>query len=242
MIPWLEDDMPFPPVQQALSAADGASGLLAASGHLSPQRLLDAYRHGIFPWYSDGQPVLWWSPDPRMVLYTDRLICSTSLKKSAGKISRSMRDGGPWQIRFDSEFEAVMRACARPRALQDGTWITEPIIAAYTALHRRGYAHSSELWRGDELMAGAYGVAIGRMFYGESMFTRVSDGSKIALVYLTRFLQRHGVALIDCQQETAHLASLGAVPISRADFIAHLTQATAQPPIAEWQIGACEQA
>ncbi|MGB6054639.1 MAG: leucyl/phenylalanyl-tRNA--protein transferase [Burkholderiaceae bacterium] len=239
MIPWLQTDTPFPPVERALTEADGAPGLLAAGADLSPERLLDAYRHGIFPWFSDGQPILWWSTDPRMVLWTERLRISDSLKKTLKKIDNDLRAERRWEVRFDTAFEAVMRACAAPRIERDGsaagTWISDDIIAGYGALHRRGYAHSCELWRDGELVAGAYGVAIGRMFYGESMFTRVNDGSKVALAYLVHFLRRHGVAMIDCQQETAHLASLGAEPIARAEFIAHLAGAIEQPPIACWQ-------
>jgi len=239
VIPWLHADAPFPPVEQALSEADGAPGLLAAGADLSPERLLDAYRHGIFPWFSDGQPILWWSTDPRMVLRTDRLRISASLRKTLKKIDHSLRDGGDWDLRFDSAFEAVMRACAAPRIGRDGvaagTWISEDIVAGYSALHRRGHAHSCELWRGGELVAGAYGVALGRMFFGESMFTRVNDGSKVALAYLVHFLRANGVTLIDCQQETAHLASLGAAPITRAAFLAHLAATVDQPPIACWR-------
>lgn len=239
MIPWLEADTPFPPASAAMTEADGAAGLLAAGGDLSAERLLDAYRHGIFPWFSAGQPILWWSTDPRMVLWTARFRQSDSLRKTLKKIDRSMHGDHRWDVRFDTAFDAVMRACAAPR--QDrgggaaGTWISEQIIAGYGALHRRGYAHSSELWRDGELVAGAYGVSIGRMFYGESMFTRVSDGSKVALAYLVHFLKENGVALIDCQQETAHLASLGATPMPRPEFLAHLSTAIDAPPITCWQ-------
>ena len=231
MIPWLQMQDAFPPLQTALREPNG---LLAAGGDLSPERLIAAYRRGIFPWFSEGDPILWWSPNPRMVLFPAELKVTRSLAKT-------LRNR-VYEIRFDSAFDQVIEACAGSRPGASGTWIVAPVQAAYQRLHRLGYAHSVETWIDGELAGGLYGVALGKMFYGESMFTRVSDGSKIALVYLTRFLQRHGVALIDCQQETAHLASLGAVPISRADFIAHLTQATAQPPITEWQIGACEQA
>ncbi|HYD97658.1 MAG TPA: leucyl/phenylalanyl-tRNA--protein transferase [Noviherbaspirillum sp.] len=234
MIPWLDDNAPFPDVSLALTEADGAPGLLAAGGDLSPERLLDAYRHGIFPWFSAGQPILWWSTDPRMVLFTERFTVSHSLKKTLKKVQRSMSTDGRWQIRFDSAFEQVMRACAAPRADGAGTWITEDIVRGYGGLHRRGYAHSVETWLDGRLVGGAYGVCIGRMFYGESMFARVTDASKIALAYLVHFLRKQGVVLIDCQQETAHLASLGAAPISRAAFIAHLRQATRQPPIENW--------
>lgn len=235
MIPWLRTNDPFPDVAEALPDASGASGLLAAGADLSPERLLEAYRQGIFPWYSIGQPILWWSTDPRMVLPTDRFIISASLKKKMKQVQKSMRDGGRWEIRFDSAFDQVMLACAEPRRNETGTWITDDIRRAYGELHRMGYAHSSELWRDGELVGGAYGVALGRMFYGESMFARVPDASKIALAWLVHFLKMNGVSMIDCQQETAHLASLGAVPIARATFIAHLKQAIGLPAISKWQ-------
>ena len=232
MIPWLETHSPFPDVSEALTM--DAPGLLAAGADLSPERLLAAYQRGIFPWFSEGQPILWWSTDPRMVLMTSRLKVSDSLRKSLRRVERSMRDGGRWQVRFDTDFENVMRACAAPRRDGPGTWISEEIISGYTGLHALGYAHSSELWLDGELVGGAYGVSIGRMFYGESMFARVTDGSKIALCYLVEFLRSQGVAMIDCQQETAHLASLGAAPISRSDFLAHLRSAIAQPQVLGW--------
>ena len=171
-----------------------------------------------------------------MVLYTDRFKASASLQKTLRKIERSRQAGGPWVVRFDGAFEAVMRACAAPRKDGPGTWISEDIIAGYTGLHRMGYAHSSEVWLDGELVGGAYGVCIGRMFYGESMFARVSDASKVALAYLVAFLRRHGVAMIDCQQETGHLASLGAVPIPRRDFLQHLRRAIDEPPIERWEV------
>ncbi len=232
MIPWLETNTPFPDVSHALTI--DAPGLLAAGADLSPQRLLIAYQHGIFPWFSEGQPILWWSTDPRMVLMTDRFRISDSLRKSLRRIERSMREGGRWQVRFDSDFDAVMRACAAPRRDGPGTWISKDIIAGYTGLHEMGHAHSSELWLDGELVGGAYGVCIGRMFYGESMFARVTDGSKIALAYLVAFLRSHGVAMIDCQQETGHLASLGAAPISRAAFLEHVREAIREPGITDW--------
>ena len=235
MIPWLESDTPFPAVSRALTERDGASGLLAAGADLSPQRLLMAYRNGIFPWFSEGQPILWWSTDPRMVLVTDDFIISASLKKTLKKVHASMQASGAWQVRFDSAFESVMRACAAPRNGVAGTWISEDIVAGYTGLHRRGHAHSVELWHDGELVGGAYGVCIGRMFYGESMFARVTDASKIALAYLVHFLRANGVAMIDCQQQTAHLASLGAAPVSRSAFLRHLQQAIRQPPITLWK-------
>ena len=233
MIPWLDSDSPFPDVAEALTT--DAPGLLAAGADLSPQRLLTAYRNGIFPWFSEGQPILWWSTDPRMVLMTHNFRISDSLKKTLRKVEREMANGGRWQVRFDTAFEQVMRACAAPRRDGPGTWISEDIIAGYTGLHKLGYAHSAELWLDGQLVGGAYGVSIGRMFYGESMFARVTDGSKIALAYLVRFLRDHGVAMIDCQQETGHLASLGASPIPRAQFLAHLRNTIELPQITAWE-------
>ena len=234
MIPWLEIDTPFPDVSKALTVE--APGLLAAGADLSPARLLQAYCNGIFPWFSEGQPILWWSTDPRMVLYTDQFKVSNSLAKTLRKIERSRLDGGRWDVRFDSAFDDVMRACAAPRRDGPGTWISDEIIAGYTGLHALGYAHSAEVWLDGELVGGAYGVCIGRMFYGESMFARVSDASKVALAYLVAFLQRHGVEMVDCQQETGHLASLGAAPIPRSRFLEHVHRATARPGIGSWTV------
>lgn len=234
MIPWLDIDTPFPDVSKALTVE--APGLLAAGADLSPARLLQAYRNGIFPWFSEGQPILWWSTDPRMVLYTDQFKVSNSLAKTLRKIERSRLDGGRWDVRFDSAFDDVMRACAAPRRDGPGTWISDEIIAGYTGLHALGYAHSAEVWLDGELVGGAYGVCIGRMFYGESMFARVSDASKVALAYLVAFLQRHGVEMVDCQQETGHLASLGAAPIPRSRFLEHVHRATARPGIGSWTV------
>jgi leucyl/phenylalanyl-tRNA--protein transferase len=235
MIPWLDTTAPFPDVRLALTDADGAPGLLAAGADLSPERLLNAYRHGIFPWFSDGQPILWWSTDPRMVLFTEHFNTSISLKKTLKKVHKSMHSDQRWQVRFDSAFEEVMRACSEPRSDGAGTWISKDIIAGYNALHQQGYAHSSELWFDGKLVGGAYGVSIGHMFYGESMFARVTDASKIALAYLVHFLKKNGVTMIDCQQETPHLASLGAQPIPRTQFIAKLRNAIEQPSIKIWQ-------
>ncbi|HWW05054.1 leucyl/phenylalanyl-tRNA--protein transferase [Collimonas sp.] len=235
MIPWLELDSPFPDVSKALTEEDGAAGLLAAGADLSPRRLLDAYRHGIFPWFSENQPILWWSTDPRMVLKTDQFAVSASLRKTLRKVHRSVATDRRWQIRFDFAFEQVMRECAAPRRDAAGTWISEDIVAGYRALHRLGYAHSAEVWLDGKLVGGAYGVSIGHMFYGESMFTRVSDGSKIALAYLVHFLRQHGVAMIDCQQQTDHLASLGAQAIARSEFLQHLKLAINQPQIHDWR-------
>jgi leucyl/phenylalanyl-tRNA--protein transferase len=228
MIPLLEPDMPFPPVGEALA---DPNGLLAASVELAPQRLLDAYRRGIFPWYSAGEPVLWWSPDPRMILVPAELHVGRSL----GKTLRRVAEGEPWTLRLDTAFEPVMRACAAPRPGRHGTWITPAIIAAYCELHRHGFAHSVEVWQGDRLVGGLYGVAIGRMFFGESMFSRVADASKVALAALVRILLREQVPVLDCQQSTRHLASLGAREVARDDFCRHVHAAVARTPVA-WQL------
>lgn len=235
MIPWLEPDTPFPDPSEALTEAEGAPGLLAAGGDLSPARLLDAYRQGIFPWFSGNQPILWWSTDPRMVLRTEEFRISRSLAKTLRKIDLSMASGGPWQVRFDTAFRDVIANCAAPREDSDGTWISSEIIDAYCSLHDLGYAHSSELWLEGRLVGGAYGLCIGRMFYGESMFARVSDASKVALAYLVEFLRREGIELIDCQQETSHLASLGARPVPRDEFITLMKTALSGPSIQSWQ-------
>ncbi len=213
MIPWLRGDAPFPPVE---SARDDLGGLLAAGGDLSPRRLIDAYSRGIFPWYSDDEPILWWSPDPRMVLRVDEFHVSRTL-------ARRIR-GADFEVRVNTAFEAVMRACAAPRDEQDGTWIQPEIIAAYVRLHELGYAHSVESWRDGALVGGLYGVAIDRMFFGESMFAREPDASKVALSHLVEMLRACGIPLIDCQQETAHLASLGAQPIARGAFVRELDE------------------
>lgn len=232
MIPWLEPDHPFPHPSTALTEKDGAAGLLAAGADLSANRLLNAYRNGIFPWFSDGQPILWWSTDPRMVLKTKDFKVSDSLKKRLKQVAGDPR----WELRFDTAFEEVMRACAEPRKSGAGTWISDDIVTGYCSLHQLGYAHSSEVWLDGELVGGAYGVCIGRMFYGESMFAKVTDASKIALAHLVFFLREHGVEMIDCQQETAHLASLGAKPICRNDFLSWIKYACAQPAIENWII------
>jgi leucyl/phenylalanyl-tRNA--protein transferase len=234
MISWLEAETPFPP----LSAAR-ADGLLAASEELTPSRLLEAYHQGIFPWFSAGDPVLWWSPDPRTVLFPDEFRLSRSLHKT-------LRRGG-FRVRLDTAFAQVMAACASvPRPGQNGTWITADIQAAYGALHQAGWAHSVETWRaeadGETLIGGLYGVAIGRMFYGESMFARCSDASKIAFAHLIRYLRQQGFGLVDCQMRAKHLISLGAREIPRAEFMTHLLRLTAQtmPPGLWSQDGAAQ--
>jgi leucyl/phenylalanyl-tRNA--protein transferase len=208
MIPWIEPDESFPPVSRALREPNG---LLCAGADLSPQRLLCAYRHGIFPWYSGGEPILWWSPDPRMVLRCDALKVSRSLAKS-------LRNRG-YELRIDSAFEQVLSGCAAPRNGEPGTWLGRDMRDAYANLHRAGYAHSFETWRGNELVGGLYGVSIGRMFFGESMFSRATDASKVALVGLVDELRRRAMPLIDCQMSTPLLGSLGGVEIPRGAFL-----------------------
>ncbi|MCQ0030451.1 leucyl/phenylalanyl-tRNA--protein transferase [Burkholderia glumae] len=228
MVPWLAPNAPFPSVERALGPASGAPGLLAASAELHPARVADAYHRGIFPWYSDGQPVLWWSPDPRMILVPAEFRVSTTFRKTLRRVMRDAR----WEVRVDADFAAVMRACAQaPRPGQRGTWITDEIVAAYTALHRAGNAHSVETWLDGKRVAGLYGVAFGRMFFGESMFAHVTDASKIALAALVAHLLEHGVEMIDCQQNTNHLASLGGREIDRRRFVAHVRAATGEPGI-----------
>lgn len=234
-LPWLDADTPFPDPETAWTEREGYPGLLAAGGDLSPSRLLAAYRRGIFPWFSEPQPILWWSTDPRMVLATADFRVSHSLRKTLKKIDRSLVSGGPWQVRFDSAFETVMRECAKPRASDGGTWISQQIIDGYVGLQRLGHAHSAELWFDGQLVGGAYGVAIGRMFFGESMFARMPDASKIALAYLVHFLRSEQVAMIDCQQQTSHLASLGARPMPRRQFLRQMQAAIDLPAIADWQ-------
>ena len=225
MIPWLEAADRFPPVERALREPNG---LLAAGGDLSVERLVQAYQNGIFPWYTEGQPILWWSPDPRMALVPGELRVPRSLRKRIAK-----RD---YAVRADTAFEDVMRACAAPRRGDSGTWITPEMIAAYTRLHRAGYAHSVETWIGGRLAGGLYGIALGRMFYGESMFAAVPDASKIALAHLVRQLERWQFGLIDCQMATAHLARFGAREIPRADFMRRLAKLVNYPcPVTPWR-------
>ena len=226
MITLLAHDTPFPPLALALREPNG---LLAAGGDLSPHRLLDAYRHGIFPWFNDDQPILWWSPDPLMVLFPQQFKISRSLRKTL----RNKQ----YEVRADSAFEQVMAACAAPRPGQNGTWIHDEMIAAYTALHRMGHAHSIETWIDGKLAGGLYGVSIGRMFYGESMFSRHTDASKIALAHLAAQLVRWNFGMIDCQMNTGHLASLGAREIPRAEFVGRLQELVNYPDIASpWKL------
>jgi len=215
-IVWLsENDSPdaFPPVTGALREPDG---LLAAGGDLSVPRLLAAYRRGIFPWYSRGQPILWWCPDPRAVLFPDQFKTSRSLTKS-------IRNKG-FDTRMDTDFEAVIQACGSSELRPGGTWLSPEMRSAYVNLHQLGYAHSVETWRGDELLGGLYGVALGQVFFGESMFSRERDASKIALHRLCAELGKRGFHMIDCQMATPHLLSLGAQLIPRNEFIRQLTE------------------
>lgn len=211
-------DLRFPPVEQATP-----EGLLAIGGDLRPERLLEAYRHGIFPWYSDDQPILWWSPDPRAVLFPEKLHISRSLK-------RSLRPG-VFSVTFDRRFREVMERCAGPRQQypEGGTWITRAMIEAYTKLHKLGYAHSAETWKDDTLVGGVYGVALGGAFFAESMFTLVDDASKVALVRLVRQLQAWGFRIIDVQQSSPHVRRLGAEEIPRHEFVNHLAAALTLP-------------
>ncbi len=220
MIPWLGSGDPFPEVERALAEPNG---LLAAGADLSRPRLLEAYRNGIFPWFAQDQPILWWSPDPRMVLFPAEMKVSRSL-------ARTMRNTR-FQVRADTAFDEVIEGCRQPRRAESGTWITEEMAVAYGALHRAGFAHSVETWLDGELVGGLYGVALGRAFFGESMFTRVSDASKVALVALARQLEHWGFGVIDCQMNTAHLASFGAREIPRAEFTRMLRELVHYAPV-----------
>lgn len=207
MIHLLSSNSLFPPLEEALREPNG---LLAMGGDLSPQRLINAYQNGIFPWFNEDEPILWWSPDPRMVLFPSELKVSRSLKKSIQKNN--------YIIRTDYHFTQVMQACAAPRKNQAGTWIHPEMVAAYSALHELGLAHSVETWVDGKLVGGLYGIALGKVFFGESMFSCVPDASKIAFVHLVRQLAQWNFVLIDCQIRTAHLASLGAREIPRTEF------------------------
>lgn len=220
VIPFLETDEPFPPVERALREPNG---LLAAGADLSPERLIDAYSRGIFPWFGDDDPVLWWSPDPRMVLSTAELHVSHSLRKTI----RS----GRLRVTADKGFVQVMEGCAGTRPGQGGTWITAEMASAYSRLFSLGYAHSVETWMEERLVGGAYGVAIGRMFFGESMFSLVADASKVALVALVRQLERWGFPCVDCQMSTSHLSSLGAREIPRSSFLQQVDRLVHAAPV-----------
>jgi leucyl/phenylalanyl-tRNA---protein transferase len=228
---WIDDKSPLPPTWLAFGADTDAPGLLAAGGSVTPARLEEAYRAGVFPWYSPGQPVLWWSPDPRMVLPVDEFRLHRSLAKV---LRRFVRTPG-CEVRVDSACPQVIEACAgAPREGQNGTWIVPAMVQAYGAWHRLGRVHSFETWVDGELAGGLYGVAIGRMFFGESMFAHRTDASKIALAALVCFARENGIELVDCQQNTRHLSSFGAREIVRTDFEAHLSRACGEPDIADW--------
>lgn len=216
---------PFPPVTQALREPNG---LLAAGGDLSTERLLDAYRHGIFPWYSEGELILWWSPDPRMVFETQRMHVPRRLRRWLRSCA--------WTLHADTDFAAVMAACAQPRHEEDGTWITRDMTRAYRRLHALGHAHSIEVRDADgQLVGGLYGVAIGHMFYAESMFSRATNGSKVALLFLADRLRAWGWPLIDAQVRSEHLMTLGGIEIPRADFVARVASlAAADAPPGSW--------
>lgn len=226
MLTWLKrDTLTFPPLTKAMREPNG---LLAAGGDLSADRLVQAYRHGCFPWFSEGQPILWWSPDPRTVLFPEELHVSRSL----AKLMRQQR----YQVSFDRDFEAVIQACAAPRRDADGTWITDDMQIAYTELHARGHAHSVEVWDNDELVGGLYGLAMGQLFFGESMFSRADNASKFGFATLVKHLQAWGFVLIDCQMATRHLESLGARSIPRQQFADYLRDHLDQPTTAQWDL------
>jgi leucyl/phenylalanyl-tRNA--protein transferase len=221
----------LPDTRQALPAGSEAPGLLAAGGELTPERLAEAYSRGIFPWYSTGQPVLWWAPDPRMVLWVAEFKLSHSLRKTVARFARTPG----CEVRIDSAFERLIGACAStPREGQDGTWIVDDMVRAYSRWHALGTAHSFETWVDGELVGGLYGVGIGGMFFGESMFAHRTDASKIALAALICFCREHGIDLIDCQQHTAHLTSMGGRELPRGDFEAAVKQRTARPAPEGW--------
>jgi leucyl/phenylalanyl-tRNA--protein transferase len=225
-LPWLDPDDPLPPPSEAFGADSDAPGLVAAGGGLGLPRLREAYRQGIFPWFSPGQPVLWWSTDPRMVLRTADFRLSVSLRKT---LRRFLRTPG-CEVRIDHDTAAVIRACSQaPRAGQDGTWIVPAMIDAYARWAADGDVHSVETWVDGELVGGLYGVNLGRMMFGESMFARRTDASKIALAALVAFCRANSMPLVDCQQETGHLASLGAAPIPRGRFLDEIAPLLALP-------------
>lgn len=214
----LDDTQPFPTVEHAL---EDPNGLLAVGGSLAPRRLLNAYRNGIFPWYNEGEPILWWSPHPRLILLPDRLKVS----KSLGKILRRQE----FQISFDRAFDAVIEGCAAPRPSATGSWITQEMKSAYITMHQRGIAHSVESWYDNQLVGGLYGITIGQVFFGESMFSRRSNASKAAFAVLVDTLKAWNYALIDCQIHTRHLATFGAEEMPRSDFIRLLNRYCERP-------------
>ena len=232
MIPWLEHPrQPLPPTSQALGTDSDAPGLLAAGGELTTERLTEAYLHGVFPWYGPDQPVRWWAPDPRMVLPVAEFRLSRSLRKTVQRFIASA-DG---EVRIDGAFRRVVEACGTtPRAGQDGSWIVPEMVDAYSAWHRAGRVHSVETWVGGELAGGLYGVSFGRMFFGESMFSHRTDASKVALVALMCFCRANGIGLVDCQQNTAHLASFGAREVPREVFEGELRARTQLSDVTDW--------
>jgi len=230
-LPWLSETDAFPAVETAWGMQDPLPGLLAAGGKLDASSLQDAYRQGIFPWFSTGQPILWWSTDPRMVLR----VADFRLHRSLRRVLQKFRKTPGCEIRIDTAFEPVMRACAQtPREGQDGTWIVESIVAAYTALHRLGKAHSVETWVNGQLVGGLYCVALGRAVFGESMFAHATDASKIALAALVGLCRHQGATQIDCQQATHHLASLGAQEMPRSQFLQEVRRQRDAPDM-QWQ-------
>ena len=229
---WLDDVTPFPNPQSALP-----EGLLAAGGTLSVERLTEAYRMGIFPWFNEGDPILWWSPDPRMVLACAEFKISRSLGKTLRRIARDETDGNARvRVLTDTAFSSVIRACAAPRLHEKQTWISPAIQSAYLAWHQAGVAHSVETWMDGKLIGGLYGVCMGRFFFGESMFSHEDDASKIALAYLVAFLRNKGITHVDCQQQTPHLSRLGAQAMPRLAFLRLLHDALEHPAPA-WQAG-----
>jgi leucyl/phenylalanyl-tRNA--protein transferase len=231
MLAWIDDDTPLPPAASALGEGSDAPGLVAAGGTVNPARLQEAYSQGIFPWYGPGQPVLWWSPDPRMVLQVSEFKLSHSLKKT---LRRFLRTPG-CEVRFDHDFRAVITACAgTPREGQDGTWIVAEMVEAYCAWHAMGCVHSAETWVDGRLVGGLYFVNLGRMCFGESMFSHQTDASKIALAALVAACRAKEITCIDCQQNTGHLASLGAAEMPRSAFLAHVQQGLAAGPSPDW--------
>jgi len=230
-LPWIESQDPLPPVETAWGMDSEAPGLLAAGADLGVNRLLEAYGQGVFPWFNPDQPVLWWSPDPRMVLQIKDFKLHRSLRKTLARYAAHPQ----FELCFDRAFDQVIEACSQsPREGQNGTWIVPAMVEAYKALHQAGHAHSVETWLDGKLVAGLYFVCIGRAVFGESMFSTISDGSKMALAALVQVCEHQGIVAIDCQQNTAHLASMGAQEMSRAEFLA-LTHKAMQAPSPNWQ-------